>query len=663
MPDRERLLARRGTSLVGVVKSAALVEVVTQGSRADEWAARIRDYTRRAVGESVGAWSPRAAGIVTAILIGDRTGLEDEVERRLQESGTYHVIAISGGNIAILAGLTVTAFRVAGLLGRIAMLTAAAGLVAYGFLVGGGASVNRAVLMAVVYFVGRAWDLRGPPYQALLLAAGALTLRDPLSVADPATLLTFGATAAIISTSRMASPAMMPERLRPPVAMLVASASTEALLLPVSAAIFGRVTFAGLVLNFGAIPLMAVAQLAGMAVVPMYAASPRLARLIGFTAFIGAEGLVRTANLVMLVPWSTWRVPAPSAVAIAAYYAAMASAWWLWRGAIMARSTPTAAESHLAIVSGAAALRAVSSIVAAAMGCWIVGVHPHRDAGGDGRLHVTFIDVGQGDAALIRFPGGSTTLVDSGGLGGSGSFDIGDRVVGAVMRQAGITHLGMLVLTHGDADHIGGAPSVLHEFTPWDVWDGVPVPPSAALASLRSEAEAVHSRWTTVQRADETVIDGVRVVVRHPPIPDWERQDVRNDDSIVMELRWRDVSLVFTGDVGRDTESDIAALFPPSLLRVVKVPHHGSTTSSTAEFVARLQPDVAVVSVGRSNPFGHPAARVLQRYEEHGASVFRTDRDGAVTLDTDGTTMTLRGFTGRELHVAARTPAKEVETQ
>ncbi len=95
----------------------------------------------------------------------------------------------------------------------------------------------------------------------------------------------------------------------------------------------------------------------------------------------------------------------------------------------------------------------------------------------------------------------------------------------------------------------------------------------------------------------------------------------------------------------------------------MKVPHHGSTTSSTAEFVARLQPDVAVVSVGRSNPFGHPAARVLQRYEEHGASVFRTDRDGAVTLDTDGTTMTLRGFTGRELHVAARTPAKEVETQ
>ena len=305
VPDQERLLARRGTSLVGVVKSAALVDVIARGSLADEWAARIRDYTRRAVSESVGPWSPRAAGIVTAILVGDRTGLEDEVERRLQESGTYHVIAISGGNIAILAGLTVTAFRVGGLLGRIAMLTAAVGLVAYGFLVGGGASVNRAVLMAVVYFVGRAWDLRGPPYQALLLAAGVLTLKDPLSVADPATLLTFGATAAIISTSRMAGPVMMPERLRPPVAMLVASASTEALLLPVSAAIFGRVTFAGLVLNFGAIPLMALAQLAGMAVVPTYAASPLLARVIGWTAFLGAEGLVRTANLVRLAPWSS----------------------------------------------------------------------------------------------------------------------------------------------------------------------------------------------------------------------------------------------------------------------------------------------------------------------------------------------------------------------
>ena len=134
-------------------------------------------------------------------MIGDRSGLDDEVERRLQEAGTYHVIAISGGNIAILAGLTLVVFRLAGLLGRGAMLSAIGGLMAYGYLVGGGASVDRATMMAVVYFAGRALDLRGPPINALVLVAGLLLVSDPLAVVDPAFLLTFGATAAILIVS------------------------------------------------------------------------------------------------------------------------------------------------------------------------------------------------------------------------------------------------------------------------------------------------------------------------------------------------------------------------------------------------------------------------------------------------------------------------------
>jgi beta-lactamase superfamily II metal-dependent hydrolase len=119
---------------------------------------------------------------------------------------------------------------------------------------------------------------------------------------------------------------------------------------------------------------------------------------------------------------------------------------------------------------------------------------------------------------------------------------------------------------------------------------------------------------------------------------------------------WRSVSIVLTGDIGRETELAIAREFDPSPLRVVKVPHHGSLTSSTWEFVQALAPRLAVVSVGRSNAFGHPAPAVLQRYRDAGAEIFRTDQDGAVTVDSDGESLDVHAFAGRTVHLTRMPP-------
>ena len=141
--------------------------------------------------------------------------------------------------------------------------------------------------------------------------------------------------------------------------------------------------------------------------------------------------------------------------------------------------------------------------------------------------------------------------------------------------------------------------------------------------------------------------DGVDVLVIHPDLPDWERQRVRNDDSLVFDLRWGDVSLLLTGDIGRFVERARSSNIPPARMRIVKIPHHGSLTSSSVEFVRALAPTIAVVSAGRGNHFGHPVPEVLQRYEEVGAEIFRTDRDGAVIVDTDGKSVHVQSFTGR----------------
>ena len=657
VPDGERALARRGTTLVGTVKSGALVEVLARGSPIEEALASVRARARRAIADAVGRWDPQSAAIVAAIVIGDRAGLDPDVQRRLQDAGTYHVIAISGGNIAILAGLLIATFRVAGWLGRSAMLSSIALLLLYARLVGGGASVDRATMMAVVYCAGRAFDQRSPPLNALALVAGALVAIDPLSVADPAFILTFGATLAILvavptfgrgdghETHESTKPSkealyetgfvrLVPScvswlrrwSLAVALPVLAASIATEAFLFPVGALVFSRVTFAGLALNFLAIPLMAVAQVAGMLLVPLALVSRTGALGMGWVAYVGAAGLVWSANLVRLAPSIVYRLAPPGPVALVVYYTALALAWRLRR-------------RSFALAAASAAL-------------WML-IDPHALVArrGDGLLHVTFIDVGQGDSAFVRFPHGSTLLVDAGGLSFASTFDIGDRVVAPVLRDAGFYRLDDLALTHGDPDHIAGARAIVREFRPREVWEGIPVPRSAPLTTLRLDAQRQGARWANVYAGDRVTIDGVDVIARHPAAADWERQKVRNDDSIVLELRWRDVSILLTGDIGKAVESALASSIPASRLRVMKVPHHGSLTSSTKEFVGAIRPQIAVVSVGRGNHFGHPSPDVLERYRSIGPEIFRTDEDGAVTVDTDGASLLVHAYLGRTFGV------------
>jgi competence protein ComEC len=655
VPDHERALARRGTTLVGSVKSGALVEVLARGNWFQEAMSAARAFSRRAIHDAVGRWSAESAAIVAAIVVGDRAGLDDDLQRRLQDAGTYHVIAISGGNIAILAGLLLTAFRLAGWLGRTAMLSSIAALLLYASFVGNGASVDRATLMAVVYFGARAMDQRSPPLNALAVVAGLLVASDPLAIADSAFILTFGATLAILvvvpavavttahhedAKSRACS--WLRENMSSFRTMFIASVATEALVFPVGALIFSRVTFAGLALNFLAIPLMGVAQVAGMAIVPIAAASSHLAAFAGWIAHLGAAGLVGSAGLVRFAPLLAYRLAPPPWIVVALYYAAVVAWWVLWRQRV---TTTGSGETRRART-----IRCSAAGAAMASALWIL-IDPRTivAAHGDGRLHVTFVDVGQGDSIFIVFPRGSTLLVDAGGVSAASSFDVGDRVVAPVVRDAGFRRLHALALTHGDPDHIGGAAAIVRDFAPREVWEGIPVPRLDALTRLRVDAQHSGSRWANVYAGDHVAIDDVEVVARHPRPADWERQKVRNDDSIVLELRWRDLSVVLTGDIGKAVERDIAAAFPPARLRIVKVPHHGSLTSSTVDFVTALHPQVAVVSAGRSNHFGHPVPEVLERYRSAGAEVFRTDRDGAVMLDSDGRSAVVRTFVGRHL--------------
>lgn len=646
--DDEAALALRGTTLVGSVKSAMLVQVVELGGALAEAAAELRWRIRQVVDSRVGVHSVRSAAIVRAILLGDRAGLDDATEERLQEAGTYHVIAISGGNIAVLAAVLMAIAVLVGLRPGVAHLAVAVTLAGYAFLVGGGASVMRATQMAVLYLVAHAVDHRAKPYNAIGASAGVTSALDPLAVRDAGAWLTYGATVAILAGTpfllarlRAASLAI-----RAPAGLFAASVSAELALFPVSALVFSRVTAAGLLLNFAAIPLMSAVQAGGMVLVGAAALVPAAAPAVGWLTHLAAWALVESARLVDVMPWTVARVPAPAPGVLAGYYAG----WAVWFAARRASPERPAGRAVLACARRAAAAALVVS------GAWIVFT-PNLRFGRTAFLEATFIDVGQGAATLVRFPSGHALLVDAGGAG-AGRFDVGRRVVEPAVWAAGVHRLTHVVATHGDADHIGGAPSIVADLRPLEVWEGVPVPPEPLLQELIGSAARTGAAWRTIQRGDRIRFGKADVIAWNPEPPEWERQRVRNDDSAVVEVRFGDVSILLTGDVETPAEAGIARLIGPAGVRVMLAPHHGSATSSTRAFLEAAAPDLAVISAGRGNRYGHPHAAVLDRYRAVGARILRTDLDGAVTLRTDGCVVEVKTFTGRSLTLrpGRRTP-------
>ena len=615
--DFERQLALDGTTLFGSIKSGLLVHLVSRGTVFEEWAADVRAHVRRVVERWAAPHSVVGAAIVTAVLIGDRTGLPDDVNDRLQRAGTYHVIAISGGNIAILAGIVLGMLALTGAHGRLRALIAIAALVAYAGIATAGPSVWRATTMAVIYLTARSIDHRTPPWQATALAAAVMTALAPLDVVNPGFALTFGATCALVEGARWIRRHRGDGRgvslVRAwTLGSIGASIAVEVVLIPVSAGSFSRVTLAGPILNLAAVPLMAVAQFSGL-VVAFADHWPSLAAPAGWLGATAASAIVSSAQLVDLLPAFSWRVPPPSVLLLLTYYGALLVTLFVER-----RSLRLAAGTVLAV-----ALVLVVSVLGRPQPQSVRGVR------------LTMFDVGQGEALLLE-SGSSRLQIDAGGAPfGGGSFDIGARVVAPALWARRVSRLDALLMTHGDPDHIGGAHVLLEDFSPSHVWEGIVVPRHEPSRELREVATRSGMR-SVFRRAGESFQWGeARIRVLHPQEPDWERPRVRNDDSVVLEVTCGDVALLLTGDISGEVERELAPLLSPARVRILKVAHHGSRTSSSVALLESWKPQIALISAGRGNTFGHPAPEVIERLESVGARIYRTDRDGEVTLETD----------------------------
>jgi competence protein ComEC len=385
------------------------------------------------------------------------------------------------------------------------------------------------------------------------------------------------------------------------------------MLLPVSATLFARVGVAGLVLNFVAIPAMVAVQLAGTLAVLLstwWLAAARLAALIGE---LGVWAITSSARVVDVLPWLSWRVAPPAVAWVLAYYVAVGT---------LALTTRTR-------VKAAAAIAAVVGLA-----CVLTSPDLSRAGPPAHVLRVTMMDVGQGEATLLQFPGGRSLLVDS--AAASPAFDAGERVVAPALWALGVRRLDWLAITHPDLDHDGGALAVATALNVREVWEGVPVQSDPERSALRRQMHERGGSWRQLRSGDRLEVGGVDIQVLHPDLPDWERQRPRNDDSLVLRVTYGRTEFLLPGDVTAAIESGLPLDAGLASLRVLKLAHHGSRSSTTAGLLGTYKPVLALASAGQGNLFGHPAVAVLRRLENAQVRVFRTDRDHAITIESDG---------------------------
>ncbi len=569
-------------------------------------------------------------GFLQALILGDRSQLSQELWTDFQKTGTAHLLAISGQHVGLVFSFCLLlllwmlkqseALLLTFSVRKIASLLALLPALFYVGIAGAPPSAVRSILMLATG-VAAFWFRRDLEiFSTLALAALLVTLLDPAAPFGASFQLSF---LAVLSLALFVTPlsqrSFLAKTSRAKKWLLLSLVATTAATLgtaPLAASRFHLVSISGLLTNLWAIPFVGLILVGGgialfLSVIPLI--GPLTLSLVGK----GTELFLWLTH--HSAQWSFTLETYPTGWEVAVAYFLLLFLALRIHQKIGWRTTGLIAVPLLAVLL-----------------FW--NSFPSRN------LRVTFLDVGQGDAALLRTPHGKSILIDGGGFlipGKPHPFDVGKEVVLPYLKRAGVEKIDLMILSHPHPDHYGGLQAVVEKFPIGEFWwNGQSFPDESFEKLLSTIRQKGQLRKVTAPYRQ--TMDGLSLEVIYPGEV-WPSRGI-NDNCLVVQLDYGAMKFLFPGDIEREAEKELVQSPKKLAATVLKIPHHGSRTSSSVPFIDAIVPRYAVASLADGNMFGFPHEGVLEKYERRGIKVFRTDRHGAVTFTTDGQSLSVKPF-------------------
>jgi len=655
-------LERQGIDASATVTGSEAVQFLESG-RAHAWWAIWNQFDRWRSSIRLAALHtlPQPAlGLYVGIIIGDRGYLDPDLRDQFMATGTVHLLSISGSHLGLVALLIFAVVRWAMILlpadwllalsrritpTRIAAVCTLFPVAGYACLAGAELATMRSLLMVTVGLSAVWLGQERRLFHALSAAAVGILLHDPQALFDISFQLSFLSVIAIVGWLSWPTTAEVEELPNTPSFLricarwgrdsVVMSGVVTVVTLPLVAYYFNQLPWLGLFTNVVAVPVV------GILLVPIGLSAAIWQILVGGTLLPLAslnqwflDYFVAAIRLVSRLPGGEWHVAAPSALTMLLFYACLVLLW------------QRVGRASFRLAAGAGVLLVL---------LWWAW-SPRMFLDGD-HFRVTFLDVGQGDSAVIELPDGQVVLIDGGTT--YERFDMGRGVVAPFLWNRGIRTIDQVIGTHPQLDHVGGLAWVVRHFLVKNYWGSGETREELFYRRLQQSLTSQGLQEAVAREGQEIVSSGpCRLVVLNPPADehlDVPLHDshagghVLNNRSVVTRLTCGSHTMLFAADVERDGLSRMIRSPSRDPIEVLKVPHHGAVSSLNRDWLASLHPQYAVFSAGRHNPYRHPASAVLDAYGSEGSTVLRTDRDGGVWFTGSVSEATLHVHRAREL--------------